>query len=72
VPGLDRGDAAPLRVHPSRATTATPARISGLPGSLRLPSMSERLPSGCRRAAIGSTGPTAMLSGPAGLWLKER
>src|SRR5437762_12772891 len=33
----------------SRAVTATPARIRGRPGSLRLPSMSERLPSGPAR-----------------------
>src|SRR5438477_9625845 len=43
----------------SRAVTATPARISGRPGSLRVPSMSERLPSGptrpSRRRVQGNT-----------------
>src|SRR5262249_22248484 len=60
VPGAGEPDVAAIATPapPSRATTATPARITGLPGSLRVPSMSERLPSGCRRGhrADGSKG----------------
>src|SRR5262249_42751643 len=55
---------------PSRATTATPARTSGRPGSLRVPSMSGRLPSR-RRRGHRVDGSKAMLSSRLGLWLKR-
>src|SRR5215475_6395026 len=54
----------------SRAATATPARISGLPGSLRLPSISVRLPSGSARA-IGPVGPRQYSPGELGPCLKS-
>src|SRR5262249_19156665 len=39
----------------SRAAMATPARITGLPGSLRVPSMRVRLPSGRRGPGAGES-----------------
>src|SRR5262245_17766578 len=72
VPDAGEPDVAAIATPapPSRATTATPARISGRPGSLRVPSMRERLPSGRRGHRVD--GSTTMVGTRVGLRLKKR